>query len=269
MDEDIILAIAAVWEGLWRDETPFAFGTADLFQLSRDPPAGPWHGMASVGAPSDFIMPLLFNPDATSRKKGKLGAKRSITGHFLLAIAARDSDDSKDVNIQIQDSAPDARPLNLVQQAAQNIVRYSGWMGLTPDGAPADVQATFTVERVTVPQQNGSVEWGFHVIFNAWAHMLGIPILNASDRNGTLPDDDFYVCGVRIVNLALSGSMNSATIQAFFNHFGYCEPQDPEDAVSAMQSTAMSNDILNETIAEIRDLEKAIAITRDPAQGPT
>lgn len=269
MDEDVILAIAAVWRALWLDGIQFAFGTADLFQLSRDPPAGAWHGMASVGAPSNFIMPLLFNPDVRSKRKGKIGAKRSLAGHFLLAIAKRDSDDSKDVNIQIQDSAAGPRPRERTQQAAQNIVRYSGWMGLTPDGAPADVQPTFTEDTVTVPQQTGSVECGFHVIFNAWAHMLGLPVLNASARDGTLPDDDFYACGVRIVNLALSGSLDSATIQAFFNHFGYCAPQDPADAVYEMRSAKMSNVILNDIIGEIRDEEIAVAAARDPAQGPT
>jgi hypothetical protein len=265
-DDDVILGIAAVWRGLWTDGLHFAFGTANLFRLSRTASAaGEWHGSLSVGAPNDYIMPLLFNPDDTETSKRRIGSRRSWAGHFLLAIASRDSADSTDVSIQIHDSLSGAKDLDHTRSTVQNIVRYSGWMGLTPEGMPVDVQPTFAEEIVTVPQQTGAIECGFHVIFNAWAYMLGIPLIDDSQRSGTLPDADFIKCGVRIVNLALGGCLNSSTIQAFFNHFGYCEAQDPADAVEAMESVMMNDQILTDIIEEIVDEEKAIAAARSPA----
>ena len=267
VDEDVILAIAAVWRGLWLTDLHFAFGTADLFRLSRVPsPADSWHGTVSVGAPNDFIIPLLFNPDDTQPVKRKIGARRSRAGHFVLAIAERDSNDSQIVKIQILDSSTGSRGLQLLRTTSQNIVRYSGWMGLSAEGPPLAVQPTFTEVVANVPQQGGAIECGFHVIFNAWAHMLGIPVLNNSRRRGNLPDKDFYKCGLRIVNLALSGSLDSETIQAFFNHFGYCEAQNPNDAVTPMQTVRMNDDVLANVIGDIQITEKAAAVISGPAQ---
>ena len=268
-DEDVILAIAAVWRGLWNDDLRFAFGTANLFQLCREPPGAGWHGNVAVGAPNDFIIPLLFNDDATKKKTGPIGARSSTTGHFLLAIAARDSDDSKDVNIRILDSAKGVKNLKHTRTTAQKIVRYSGWMGLTPKGTVADVQPRFTEEIITTPQQIGGVECGFYVIFNAWAFMLGIPVINSTQRNGTTSDADFLQCGRRVVNLALCGCLDAGTVQAFFNHFGYCEAQDPADAVQPMDSVRMDERILEKIMQELAEVEQAIAAMKGPAQGPT
>ncbi|CAF9922173.1 hypothetical protein IMSHALPRED_005603 [Imshaugia aleurites] len=72
---------------------------------------------------------------------------------------------------------------------------------------------------------------GFFVILNAWAVMLEIPIFRGEGRRkGCGHHNTFIKTGLKIVNLALAGFMDSRTIQAFMNSFGLSEEQDPNAA---------------------------------------
>ena len=265
LDDDVVLAIATVWRGLWENNIRFAFGISDLFRLCRQPSEGDdWHGVVAVGAPHAFIMPLLFNPD--DEEKEQSGADRSEAGHFLLVVAERDSK-GENIRLQIQDSMTGIKDVGKTQTTARNIVRYSGWMGLNTEGRPVAVEPTFADDMVDSPQQSGGVECGLHVIFNAWAYMLGIPVIRSTQRSGKVPDRRFYMFGRHIINLALTGCMDSETIQAFFNWGGYSQPQNVEDPLTSMEAVSLDDTTFAESIAEIRAVERGEPAAAGPDPG--
>ena len=71
--------------------------------------------------------------------------------------------------------------------------------------------------------------------------MLGIPLLEELKRSNHRDDNDteFLERALDIVNLALAGCMDSRTIQAFLNVYGYSAKQDvhdlPEHTVNAVR----------------------------------
>jgi len=62
--------------------------------------------------------------------------------------------------------------------------------------------------------------------------MLGIPIQPGEERRGQHSFEEFEEVGIEIINLAIMGVMNSRTIQALMNVYGYSEEQNPGEPVS-------------------------------------
>lgn len=259
LDDDVVFAIAAVWQRLWTHKTRFAFCHADVFRWCRKPDSTD-HGLRSVGAPHPLIMPLLFNPDddpiPPQMMGKKIGAVRSEDGHFLLVIAERKSANANEVTLRIMDSAPGSMSSNVYRAAAQNIVRYSGWMGVDRAGKPLAVKPQFTEEIVNVPLQSDDVSCGVHVIFNAWAYMLGIPITpNAVRGNRSL-----YKEGRDLINLALTGCLNIQTIQAFLNSYRYSQPQSQQSLVAHLKTVGTNQAVVNAFLEPIQESELAAAL---------
>ncbi|KAI9867096.1 MAG: hypothetical protein M1830_005854, partial [Pleopsidium flavum] len=205
LDEDVHFPIAAVWRGLWMNNIRFAFGAADVFRLCRQPDKS-GHGLLSVGAPHPLIIPLIFNSDddqvAAHLLNIKTGQFRSLNGHFMLAVAERESQSSLNVRLRIMDSAPGFVDITIIRAAAQNIVRFSGWMGLTRAGTPMTVRPTFTEEIIRVPRQTSQITCGLHVVFNAWAYMLGMQITPNEFLKSRSTTNDLYKNGRELIDLA-------------------------------------------------------------------
>lgn len=193
-----------------------------------------------------FISPVGFE---ALENQGKGKKKVQLIGHLVLCVAELVNDQPMTIQLSIYDSRPKTVPIGNIVHEAQEIINRSGWLG-------ADHSATSVTYKPhisePVPQQVGVNTCGLHVIFNAWAVMLGIPIhpgplrrgRSLKDKNDEI-DEDFLSQGLEIVNLALAGFMNSATIQAFFNHFGYSAEQrsgDPARAVVPVDAIGMNQD---------------------------
>lgn len=218
-DDDVVLGIAPIWEGikrLRRADVDFAYAGLDVFS-----PGGLQQGVGAVGGRNRFIMPLLFS----STKAEKIGS----VGHLLLCVAELVNVQPLAVHVQVFDSLQGFVLRDRIAQMVQKIIHDSDWLGTKGRGAPFP-HLTLTNKRV--PQQVGINTCGLHVIFNAWAIMLGIPIhphnlrRGRSDRDtNDATDHRFIKLGLEIVNLALEGFMDSTTIQAFFNVYGYSVEQ--------------------------------------------
>lgn len=296
-DSDVVYTIASVWAGLRNSGCHFGFGTPDTFQWYRDPANGTLPGSTAVGGPYPLIIPLIFG-DALETQRDQDRAVEEIQrlnkgrewnervrpsrnseiggiGHFILAVArrgVRGAHSTNEVTIFAMDSAPGSISQFDYTAVAQNIVRYSGWMGVNMHGVPLRVEPTFRRLSVqAVPLQREQNNCGFHAILNAWAVMLRVPVHSGEERRLTAwrghvaGDSDFYRVGKQIMNLAVQGFMDSRTIQAFMMVFGYAKDRSVDDAKGVpviMQSVAMNTGILNDIMGAARDEEqnKAIAL---------
>ena len=252
--EDVVLAVATIWDAL-RDLGSYAFAGEERLNpaYSKVIQEGILREYGVVGGVHGrFIMPLGFEPNqkkqnkqfkknqaeilkqklakANDEKGGKIVP--APLGHILLAVARRGSLETNQVDIEIRDSLPGFEPKDHIQERAQELA--ATWLGLEA------VTPNFTY--VTVIKQPRPINaCGIFTILNAWSVMLGIPLLgelqrpNHRDHN----DREFLDRALEIVNLALAGFMDSRTIQAFLNVYGYSAEQDvhvlPEHIVDAVR----------------------------------
>ena len=264
-DEDIALAVASVWEGLRLAGIEFAYGTADSFRFNRDVQTQV-AGTGPVLQPNPLVMPLLFVNEYTQQpSRGTKKAAHNAIGHFVLAVAERPSKTSQDVTLIYMDSLPGSVGEDTQRRVAQNLVRYSGWMGIDGQGNALPSAPTFTEVNRPVPVQEGGNTCGLFVILNAWAYMLGIPIAPHKRRLvAGLTTKVFTTAALEMVNLALAGCMNSPTIQAFLNVFGYSEEQDINNhavAVIPVDTVPMTMTTLETIVQNCRAVEQTIAAT--------
>ncbi|CAD6576699.1 MAG: hypothetical protein ASARMPREDX12_007977 [Alectoria sarmentosa] len=264
-DYDVILGIAPIWEGLkrlGRADADFTYAGMDLFS-----PGGGQRGVRAVGRWSRFIMPLFFSSmkAETLEDQGRGKERIQHAGHLLLCVAELVDQQPMTVQIQIFDSRVGTVTPEQVAVKAQSIINLSGWLGV-------DESRTRVIYRIPiwkrVPQQVGVNTCGLHVIFNAWATMLGIPIHpnifrrgRSSENEYDATDHRFLTLGLGIVNLALEGFMDSATIQAFFNSYGYSAEQrfgDPARSVIPVNAVGMNQDKFRRTLQK-RDWSRRVA----------
>lgn len=265
--DSVILAIASIWDALRKRGVIYAFAGVDVF----DPDvvrSGQLSGDGVVGGPRKFIMPLSIPPNRSAQKttldhynRNKAKAKHSkdaaaapAVGHIVLAVAERLSGESNVVTINTLDSRVGTFPSRFVDGKAALLAIRSGWLGHTRSQystMPLQHWPRDKLPRVhhhLVPQQpDGSNACGLFTIFNAWAVMLGIPLRTHRRRRGCRSNEEFLRLGHEFVNLALAGSMDSRTIQAFLNVFGLSERQDAasqEDDVTLVDAVRMSHERL-------------------------
>ncbi len=247
-DDDVVLGIAPIWEGLkrlGRADFDFTYAGLDVFAPGK-------RGVGAVGRLTRFIMPLCFastKAEAIATGKGKV----QEPGHLLLCVAELVDNEPKTVQVQVLDSRVGTVDNRRIVQKAERIIRTCGWLGNTKPK-----QVVFRPFIGTpVPRQVGINACGLYVILNAWAVMLGIPILPKPRREPSkgnekyASDGEFLDLGLRIVNLALEGFMDSTTIQAFFNVFGYSVEQrcgDPARAVIRVNAVGMNVNKLGRTL---------------------
>ena len=244
--DNVVLAIAAVWQGLRLSEPPIEYGFAipGTFRIFAD--KGNAKGavrLTAVGQGHPLIIPLLFGDDLFTE-----GKKRSL-GHLALAIATRVA--GNQVQLTVMDSLngianSNATKSDPIATAAQKIVRLSGWMGVDAQGEPLEftVEPQFKIHRPHTPHQTGN-ECGIHVILNAWSYMLGIPV---SPTANTIDRSVFYQSAVHLINVVLAGFANSWTIEAFLRGWRYAASLVNDGSVKQMQSVEMNNQIFRNII---------------------
>ena len=269
-DYDVVLGIAPVWEGLQRlgrAEFDFTYAGMDIFS-----PGGGQQGVGAVGGWSRFIMPLFFSPaDAEALEDHGKGRYRNTVGHLLLCVAELVNDRPMTVQIEIFDSAPGTVTFENIAQKAGAVIDGSGWLGTIEPGTA--IEYKHFIGR-PVPEQVGVHTCGLHTILNAWATMLGIPIYPYNQRCGRSSnavsdtnDDEFLTQGLEIVNLALEGFMDSATIQAFFNVYGYTLQRfgDPARSVIPVNAVGMNQEKLRRTLKKRHATRKLALAGADDA----
>ena len=244
--DDVLFAVGTIWEGLMIQGVPLAYAGTNVFDPGYQQMVGRegWQTFGVVGKGDRFIMPLWFPPNAEEIEKGhkkNLDKKKKGTsakgkeekakastnqsssdlGHLLLAVAEKHPSKAKTVHIEIRDSLNKFQDPHEIRDRARELAEI--WLGGAVETSFADI---------AVPQQTEkSNACGFHVILNAWAVMLGIPLHQGEcRRKGCGHHKTFIKTGLKIVNLALAGFMDSRTIQAFMNVFGVSEEQDSSAA---------------------------------------
>ena len=180
-DCDVVLAIASIWESLkrlGRAKYDFAYAGMDVFA-----PGGEQQEIGAVGGPRRFIMPLLLSGITPEELENQGEGKKKINGvgHLVLCVAELVDDDPLTVQIIVFNSIRDYRYHDIIWRMAFTILQDSGWLG-------ADVDMGQVTGRpllwALTPVQVGDNTCGLHVIFNAWATMLGIPIHQGDLRRG-------------------------------------------------------------------------------------
>lgn len=253
--DDVVLGIAPIWEALKRlGQVKFDFTFAGLDVFS---PWGEKVRIGAVGSQSRFIMPLFFSCTEAGALEDQREGKRTIRHfvHLVLCVAELVDNEPKTVQIVLYDSRRDTMHWDEIVHNAKRVIEESKWLGV-------DHSKTEVVYReaigIVIPQKTDNDTSGLHVILNAFAVMLGIPIHN--DRHRRVPtendrryatDDQFLTDGLRMVNLALAGFMDSSTIQAFFNVFGYSVEQrygDPARSVVPVDAVGMNVEKLRRTL---------------------
>ncbi|KAL8668738.1 MAG: hypothetical protein Q9168_006643 [Polycauliona sp. 1 TL-2023] len=219
-------------------------------------------------------------PTYKDDKKGDVGA----IGHTVFAVAQRlgkDAEGCDQVRAIIMDSCPSASAEN-PQRIPDNVgktIRRMGWLE-GQDNMGGQIENRDHPPRVVewqypqVPHQVSPNSCGIHTILNAWRYMLGLPEVNSSvrltGRRATASDENRFIDdALRMINLALRGYMDLRTIQAFFNHYGFCALQDPLSAAvaksSGISATRMDAGILSDILEE----QRTIATVRAPPPVPT
>ncbi|KAL8709888.1 MAG: hypothetical protein Q9220_005504 [cf. Caloplaca sp. 1 TL-2023] len=306
--EETFLGIASVWATLMEQGKPFAFNTEWPYEfvrgVCRDTKGYREEVEAAVNGPADLIIPLIltadevsppnsatFDPNKDSNRtrtptpppsrepdttKGKVPIKeRGEMAHILLAIARKKADGT--ISAKIMDSLPRLYSTSRKRGSVDKIINRIGWLGMDNEGHAIELDSPPKIrwEEFEVPVQASALSCGIHAILNAWIYMLGLPPLNAQRRQAIATQDreeeeeaEFIKNALYTINLALAGHMDLYTIQAFLSAYGYCQPEDPNDALLRLSmndnTTPMTMEILADLLQERRDIER---ITAPPPDG--
>lgn len=267
-DYDVILGIAPIWEGLKRlrrADFDFTYAGMDVFA-----PGGGQKSVGAVGGWSRFIMPLFFSPvdDEILEYPGAGNEQIQYVGHLVLCVAELVNDQPMTVQLQIFDSEPGTVPVPTIMDKAREIIQRSDWLDTNGSKTPVLFRPASVMRT---PRQVGRNTCGLHVILNAWTYMLGIPIHPYKLRRGRTEKDEgsetdhsFVKLGLELVSLALAGFMDSATIQAFLNVYGYSVEQrfgDPARAVIPVNAVGMNQEKLLYTLQK-RQAVDALTLAR-------
>ena len=194
-------------------------------------------------------------------------AKQGVEiGHLLLAVATKDPVNEKKITVLIRDSCPGFVDPQVIGEAYKGLVTYSGWMGVDKQGNPQPAEPEFVSEVVEdVPHQpvGGGNTCGLYTILNAWAYMLNIPIHTSEahhrrPRCGTFKD--FHKDLREIIDLAMGGFMDSETVQAFMNVYGYSINQDvehPVPNVRVAQAVRLEHGTLEAEVLKLKEVDSA------------
>ena len=194
--------------------------------------------------------------------------------HCLLVIAERtnSSGEGESIRLVFMDSRPDSKNGDRFRHAARNLVRNSQWLQKMPIS---------TNECWSTVAQQGSgnstdVASGIHVVLNAWAYMLRIPLAQNPRLN-----NDFYVEARKVISLALKGCLDSGTIRAFMQAYEYAAYEDltavrhseekgqtTPDGLRYMQSVYMNEYIFDEIMDRMQREERGKAAYYDDGASP-
>ncbi|KAL8634882.1 MAG: hypothetical protein Q9226_009419, partial [Calogaya cf. arnoldii] len=177
-------------------------------------------------------------------------------GHWIVAIATKEA---ARVSLKFYNSVSygtgpgyDASE-NVVRRIARNIVRYSGWMGTT---TPEWHGESF----IKGSQQGWMNTCGTHVVFNAWADVLGL------DVNPDMANNDserFYRDARELMDTAMAGNSSSGYIEAWLVTNGWVRPRGQQlypgsDLAKILQANTcqMSDSLFEKHI--VHEVEEAV-----------
>lgn len=227
---EVWLAIGSIWEALRAEALkvpPYrvqnAYAGLDIF-MPLQPHMEHEYINKVAGPEKQFIMPLIFPADeqlerlGTGQGKGKRKADKDrdveYIGHLMLAVAHIElRNGGKRIKMDIYDSDPKTFLRTMTRERTKVIVENSEWAA--PDDQGAHIPIANNTYLRTPKQKANSNTCGFYTILNAWAVMLGIPVHPQSRRRGQSTHGEFMAQGLEIINLALSGHMDSRTITGF------------------------------------------------------
>ncbi|CAL8583686.1 hypothetical protein XPA_009306 [Xanthoria parietina] len=259
---------------------------------------------AAVHGPNDLLIPMVMDgytrspPNSAGFPPGQdpndhktnlpsmdpdnLKGDKGRVGHTVFAVAQR-IEEGRIEGDQVRAIIFDSRPTGSEQSKRidDNVgktIRRIGWLGIDWFGratenrdAPPRVVETL---QPRVPFQVSPNSCGIHAILHAWGYMLGLPALNSNVRlhgqrittqwQQAAEEETFITDAVRMINLAVAGHMDFRTIQAFFNHYGFCQLQDPNSTSEAQPEQRMATMMNDEILDKILDEERAI---EGPANG--
>lgn len=168
-------------------------------------------------------------------------------GHISLYVVRRNGA-SNNFNLGHFDSASSAHHRSIAARTdAGQLIRRAldstGWnnagLNTITSGLPVNVNQT---------RQRAQWECGIHTVLSAWAYALGLELADTVQAGGIIYND-FLRQGRLIINAALCGYIDSETIRAFLECFGFIRAG---QTVPAERS--FSNTILLETENQYRHL---------------
>lgn len=200
--EDSTIAIAAVTEALpsvTRDS--FSLLPVTVRQYARFEPIPLVQDR--IIRPGQELLAVIDPPSG-----GEGVAEKTLIAHIGLAILRPATGSSSKPRIYIYDSLP-----GLFHREhflyLKTVIENSGWEDEDAQTPTRQViSSIFTRQKVA--QQKDGWACGLHATLNAWCYALGLKVNPDME-----PTDAFYSGLVNIINLAMSGCMDSATIHAF------------------------------------------------------
>ncbi|KAL8993197.1 MAG: hypothetical protein Q9169_006528 [Polycauliona sp. 2 TL-2023] len=286
-NESVNLAIATLWDTLVRQGREFAFNDDGNYNVVRgefqDGQGNRDKCLAAVYGPNELLIPLVmaddlisppnsagFPPGQNPNDDTTIGKKDSV-GHTVFVVAQRldkDPEGADQVRAIIMDSRHGVGDYEgRIQDDIGKTVRRIGWLGMDNLGNQYENRITpptvVETRHLEVPFQVSINSCGIHAILNAWRFMLGLPELNSRERMTGKPFNDeeessFINDALRMINLALAGHMDLRTIQAFFNHYGYCRLQDPENGTDAQPEDVTTTRMNSEILRGILEIQRGI-----------
>lgn len=281
-ERTIMLAIAALWQGLAGADIPYSFGNGQLFANTRTE-NGLLEGNRCVPASDILLMPLFFWNFIENPSEDDEGNQLQTgqPGHGLIAVAQEDADLNITFTFMYSRPRDTTKPESqrdeevvdgaLVRQTAQEVVRRSGWLPENEDpqynndgDTWLEVPPAFAYETASgigdeLALENTLEQWntmGHHMILNAWAFMLDISI------EPEVPyvlaggfDDPFYAITEELIDLALQGRVDGDVIKQFMTEFRYAKRETDKTAFHRIkdnnQLTRLRNErsvLINQTI---------------------
>lgn len=276
-DDEVVKGIIALWTALQNQGKHFAFGSANTFLGYRSKDFDVMD-LAVKGPNYPFIMPLVFPPDFDDtehgmpkskfdRKKGKNRPSPGI-GHHLLAVA-RVADGL--ITVSILNSLHNYVKREKIEKVATSVITGSGWLGKDKSGEhPLPVWPTVKFEYPKVPTQEGLNTCGLYVILNSWATMLELEIIPNSKRRRLpqkkTPQTGFITALMELINLAITGHLDTETIVAFLVSYGYIlEPRDPDRVPKAQLDQNFNQNLVAQALYESCQRDK-VELAKAPKQ---
>ncbi|THX61213.1 hypothetical protein D6D06_00743 [Aureobasidium pullulans] len=234
-DSVVYRAIASVTTAIeLENDVPFAQIDEASYQQARHAIKPQGYDNSVIGPRAEFLLP--FNSD-----------NRSNGSHWVLVHAKMTETGPE---IHCYDSAGIT---NHYDSAIRLTLRYSLWYG-SLENQPGLTEVT----HHAVPIQPGGWECGYFTIMNAWCLALG---MTPSAELGTSMSKVRILDLIDMINLSMSGFMDSATIQAFMRCTGFVEQG--SDTIAGDRHFTRSVPFLNQS-----GMNKYINMRRDIEQHP-
>lgn len=252
-DDQVMKSIGVVWDALRQNDILFAISPLESLQHCRKKSNTGVECKVALG-PNPFIIPLTLWSEASPNV--------AQLGHHLLAVAQVTH--SGPIKIRLMDSSPGTIAKEHIHAVIAGLIMYSGWLG--KDGTrPRRVWPAIEFDECVVPEQELVNACGLNVVLNAWAEMLNISINPRRHRVKSCKDGseemaesaDFLRQTIEIIDLAISGHMDTETILAFMIWYGYADsgiPLEPEDRDEIIYVPQLELAPLTKKIEDIIDL---------------